>query len=40
MFFDPEQAPVELKKISVTSQTLISLISVKQYYQVKIRFYK
>ena len=34
MFFEPDQAPVELKKISVTSQTLISLISVKQYYQV------
>ena len=34
MFFDPEQAPVELKQISVTSQTLISLISVKQHYQV------
>ena len=34
MFFDPEQAPVELKQISVTSQALISLISVKQHYQV------
>ena len=38
MFFDPEQAPVELKQISVTSQTLISLLSVKQHHQVLIWF--
>lgn len=33
MFLDPEQAPVELKQISVTSQTLIGLISAKHHYQ-------
>ena len=32
MFLDPEQAPVELKQISVTAQTLIGLISAKHHY--------